>query len=376
MATLRSPFFEIKVEGVDITPWVSAVTVVEDERQADSCSITIPDPRMIYADALFEGTEVEIDMGYAGPNEHALLLRAILTKVEMTYPDSGVPALVLKGEDRSIVMGFEERNHVWRNTTITGVVREIGLRNGFDPAHVNAQLTPDPRVVRPLHQDGKSDLAFLQELAEEHHARCFVELDELGAEVLHFIPERRAVTLRRPDRLVLRYRSGPESNLISFSPAFDATYIDRRKQLADLDERGNPVRSEKLPEPPPTDVVWALDPTALARASAVDNALIQALYTAGSRKKLELQAELAAARLVVGEVAADQAEISDKDDSLESRRLGQTASGATFGNIWLRAKTSVTLEGVASRFAGEWYVASVTHRIDGGGYRTDFKAVR
>jgi phage protein D len=273
-------------------------------------------------------------------------------------------------------MGLQEQNKVWRNTTITGIVREIGLVNGFDPAHVNAQLAPDPPVLRPLHQDGKTDLAFLQELAEEHHARCFVELDELGQEVLHFIPERRAVTLRRPDQLLLRYRSGPESNLLSFSPAFDATDIDRRRALAGLDERGNPVRSEKRPEPPQADVVWALDPLATARANPVDLALINTLYTAGSRKKLELHSKLAAARVVVGAVAADQAEISDKDDSLESRRLGQSANGTTFGNIWLRAKTRVTIQGVASRFAGDWYVASATHRIDGGGYRTDFKVVR
>ena len=53
-----------------------------------------------------------------------------------------------------------------------------------------------------------------------------------------------------------------------------------------------------------------------------------------------------------------------------------SASGSTFGNIWLRAKSNVQIEGVSERFRGEWYVSSVTHKIDDSGYKTDFKCVR
>ena len=38
--------------------------MVEDDRQADSVSITIPDPRMVFADALMEGCQVQADLGY------------------------------------------------------------------------------------------------------------------------------------------------------------------------------------------------------------------------------------------------------------------------------------------------------------------------
>jgi phage protein D len=83
---IRVPFYEIKLEGEDITPWVQSVTIVEDDRQADNVTITIPDPRMIYTDGLFEGSTVEVDMGYAEPNQHALMLRATITKIEMVCP--------------------------------------------------------------------------------------------------------------------------------------------------------------------------------------------------------------------------------------------------------------------------------------------------
>lgn len=375
MAIVRAPFFEVKMEGQDITPWISSVTVVEDEKQADNCAITISDPRMIYADALFEGTTVEVDLGYAGADQHALMIRAIITKVEMTYPDSGVPAITLKGEDMSILMGLVEKKKVWKNKKVSDVVKEIVKAYGFDDAHVKAEPDPDPKLTKPINQDGKTDLAFLQELAQKYHARCFVELDENGEEVLYFIPERRAVTLNRPDKLILRYRMGPESNLMSFSPAFDSSYIDRKKQIADVDKKGKAIKSEDKPVPA-AEVVWDLEDAALARASQADKDKIRALYDAGSQKKKDLQDKLTATKVIVGVVAAEQSEIEESNDSLESRRLGQTASGTTFGNIWLRAKTNVRIEGVNSRFVGDWYVSSVTHKVDNNGYRTDFKAVR
>jgi hypothetical protein len=42
----------------------------------------------------------------------------------------------------------------------------------------------------------------------------------------------------------------------------------------------------------------------------------------------------------------------------------------------MRAKCNVSIAGVHERFAGDWYVSSVTHTIDTSGYKTDFKAVR
>jgi phage protein D len=376
---VRTPFYHIKMgdkrvgqEGVDITPWVSAVTVVEDDRQADNVAITIPDPRMLYADALFEGSLVEVDMGYAEPNQHALMLRAIITKVELSYPENGVPTLSLKGEDKSILMGLVEKKKLWRDRKITDIAREVGRSHGF--TQVEARLDPDPVIRTPINQDGKTDLAFLQELAETYHAKCFVELDEQGEEVLYFLPERRIVTLRRPDRLVLRYRLGPNSNLISFSPSFDSSYIDRLKEINDVDAQGNTIASQ---EKPPTEIViWELEEARVAQANRRDAAKIRDLYEKGAASKRELQRQLTARRATVGRVARDQAELEATNDALEGRRLGMTATGSTFGNIWLRAKSNITIAGVSERFNGEWYVSNVTHKIDSSGYKSDFKCVR
>src|SRR5947207_2010207 len=105
----RTPYYQVWIGdenvskvGEDITSWVTAVSLVEDDRQADNVSITIADPRMIYADALFEGSWVEVDIGYIEASQHALMLRALITKVEMSCPENGSPTLTLKGEDRSI----------------------------------------------------------------------------------------------------------------------------------------------------------------------------------------------------------------------------------------------------------------------------------
>jgi phage protein D len=368
----RTPFFEIRVEsGIDITPWVSSVTVVEDDRQADNCTITIPDPRMIYSDGLIEGSIAEIDLGYAEPRQHALMLRATITKVEESYSEGGVPTLTLKGEDGSIMMGLVEHRRRWHDRTVTSVVREIAQQYFH---RIEASLNPDPLLERPVNQDGKTDLAFLQDLAKTYHAKCFVELDEQGEEVLYFIPERRVVTVRRPDRIVLRYRTGPTSNLISFSPAFDSSYIDRLREIHDVDHHGNQVATQ---DREPTEIeFWNLDPVLLAKANDDDSTKINTLYRLGTARKTDLQRQLAARRATSGHVAVSQSDLESTNDSLESHRMGMTATGTTFGNIWLRAKSRATFVGVNSRFAGDWYVSSVTHRIDTNGFKTEFKCVR
>ncbi|HJQ24880.1 MAG TPA: hypothetical protein VKA60_13260 [Blastocatellia bacterium] len=376
----RTPYYQVKIgdenvskTGEDITSWVTAVSLTEDDRQADNVSITIGDPRMIYADALFEGSWVEVDIGYIEASQHALMLRALITKVEMSCPENGSPTLTLKGEDRSILMGLKEENKRWRDMKVTDIVKHIAGNHGFK--RVEAHLDNDPMIAsKPIHQDGKTDLAFLQDTAKKYHAKCFVELDEQGVEILYFIPERRIVRLRRPEKLVLRYRMGANSNLISFSPTFDSSYIDRLKELADIDGQGKKIQNQEKEQ---TEIaLWVLDPARVAQANPRDQVKIRKLYEQGVAQKLLLQAKLRARRKTVGEVSPDQAEMEAVNDLLEALHLGMSGSGTTFGNIWLRAKSHVFIDGVSERFKGEWYVSSVTHKVDSSGYKTDFKCVR
>ncbi len=370
----RTPYFQVILEDQDVSAWVDSVSVVEDDRMADGVSIAISDPRMIYADALFEGSLVEVDMGYAEANQHALMLRAVITKVDVSYPANGVSAVTLKGEDQSILMGLVEKNRLWRNLSVTDIVREIADEYDF-LAGVEARLDPDPPVARrPIHQDGKTDLGFLQDLAKEYHAKCFVELDEGGDEILYFMPERSVTSLRRPDEIVLRYRMGPDSNLVSFSPSFDSNYIDRLKEVNDVDVEGEAIESAEAP--PVEVVIWGLSQDRLAEASPKDRDTIRALYDVGASRKRELQEMFASQRPTVGEVAADQADLDATVDSLEALRLGMSANGSTFGNVWLRAKSRVEIQGVGERFNGDWYVTSATHKIDRSGFKSDFKCVR
>ncbi|MFF0445270.1 phage late control D family protein [Streptomyces sp. NPDC004609] len=369
----RVPFIKVRLEGQDITDWVESVSVTEDDRQADSVSLSLSDPLLVYADGLFEGSSVEVDLGYAEPDQHAMLIRATVTKVEVSYPDSGVPSVSLKGEDRSIHMGLVERKKVWRDRTVTDIVRAVADPYGF--ARVEASLSSDPLISsRPITQDGKTDLAFLQELAKTYHAKCFVELDDEENEVLYFIPERRVVRLRRPDTLVLRYREGPDSNLVTFSPGFDSSYIDRLKETTDIDQQGRQIESQ--PKAPEDIVLWELDEARLSQVREADRVRLRALYEKGAERKREFQRTLSARRVTVGLVVPDKGDLEAANDSLESRRLGMSANGSTVGTIWLRAKSHVIVHGVNDRFNGEWYVSSVTHKVDGGGYKTDFKCVR
>ncbi|GAB3433629.1 phage late control D family protein [Flindersiella endophytica] len=367
----RVPYFSVVIEGQDVTPWVSSVQVVEDDRLTDNVSLTVNDPRMIYADALMEGCRAEIDLGYNEPDQHALLLRALITKVELTYPDNGVPQVKIKGEDKSIEMGIEEQKKLWTNTTVNAIVRKIAEPYRF--AGVVANLDPDPKIVRE-NQDAKTDLALLQDLAKRYQAKCFVELNENDQEVLYFVPDRRILRLNRADKLVLRYRQGVGSNLMSFTPTFDASLIDRQKEVHDLGQGGQRI---KTPPPPPVEVFsWDLASDLASRANRADLDRIDVLFQAGQRAREKLQQSLAKPKLTTGAVAPTQQQLDDTAGALESRRLGMSASGTTVGSIFMRAKCNVSITGVHERFVGDWYVTSVTHTIDASGYKSDFKAVR
>jgi phage protein D len=255
---------------------------------------------------------------------------------------------------------------------VTDIVTKIA--NSYQFKKVQATLANDPVRHRPIHQDGKTDLQFLQDLAKKYHAMCFVELDAQGDEVFYFIPERRLVSLKRPNKIILSYRTGPASNLISFSPAFDSSYIDRKREVNDIDRKGNAVQSRD--SGPTQEVIWKLDPDRVALANARDKDVIKALHKSGADRKKTLAADLHARRKAIGEVVVDQSDTDPDADTFESRRLGMTATGLTMGNIWLRSKTNVFIHGTSERFNGDWYVSRVTNRIDGSGFKTEFKCVR
>ena len=366
-------FLSVTLEGIDITDWVTGASVTEDDRRADQVTVTVADPQLFLADCLIEGSVMEVDLGYAEPDGHALLIRAVVTKVEISYGANGLAQVSLKGTDGSVRMGYEERKKKWKDTTVTAIVREIGERHGF--TDIVARLDPDPVVGnKPLHQDGKTDLAFLQELARKYKAKCFVELNGDNQEALYFIPERDVLAVRRVDRFPLRYRLGPQSNLLNFSAKFDVSFVDRQKTLHDVDDDGNDIA--ETDETPPDVHIWPLDPARLASASPADRGRIEALYIAGTTRKRAFQAQIAARRVTAGEVRRDPVEITRRNAAEPTRTLGQSGSGAVIGTILMRAKSIVTIDGCAERDNGEWYVNSVTHAVGTRGFTTSFNCTR
>jgi hypothetical protein len=61
-------------------------------------------------------------------------------------------------------------------------------------------------------------------------------------------------------------------------------------------------------------------------------------------------------------------------DLLARLNTRQTASGSTIGDPRLRPGIVVRVENVGERLGGLYRLTSVTHTIDGSGYRTGFKA--
>jgi hypothetical protein len=144
--------------------------------------------------------------------------------------------------------------------------------------------------------------------------------------------------------------------------------------MHDIDRQGRPVSSQE--REPPAFELWDLNRARVAQANRRDQTRVTTLYAIGAVQTLGLQSESRSAAIAVGAVAVDQTEYESINVTLESRSQGESSQGRTFGNIWLRAKSIVTLEGLHQRFNGEWYVTNVQHKIDVHGYVTDFKCER
>ena len=300
------------------------------------------------------------------------MLRASITKVELSYPENGVPQLKIKGEDKSIEMGLVEKKKNWTSTTVNAIVKKIAQPYHF--ADVVANL--EPRPACDAREPGRQDRPRLPAGpgAGSTTRSASSSSTRSSEEVLYFIPERRILHLKRADKLVLRYRQGVGSNLMTFCPTFDASYIDRVKEVHDLDQGGQQVNT---PPPPPVDVfIWKLAPDLSSRASRADLDRVDGAVPGRGAGQGEAPAAAGQAQAEDRCSRGHPAAARRQGRSAGVRRLGMSATGTTVGSIWLRAKCNVSITGVHERFAGDWYINSVTHTIDASGYKSDFKAVR
>jgi hypothetical protein len=246
------------------------------------------------------------------------------------------------------------------NAEYTGTLSSILQRIVLSGAArvVPGQIAPSPDrsyTAPPLRQTNRRDWDFIQDLARLENSRAFVEYNE-GASKFYFLPASR---LMNQNLGTLQYNCGL-SRLQEFDYQRTRSAASPRRQAdANDPQTGDPVRQRPapgLPEAPPTP-----DPETLQRLAQTGGAqsYVQA-HVANASTSPESQRPRDRAPGLPD--SAERAEQAGREDP--TRRLGFIGEGRAVGNCHIRAKGVVTIEGIPTWAAGDWYVCQVNHRYE------------
>ncbi|MER5572329.1 phage baseplate assembly protein V [Streptomyces massasporeus] len=332
-----APRFDIRVAGLTMAAELAAhavsLTVETSLDLAGTFSFVLrnPDNRLLDSALLDPGKTVEIRLGYGNDLKPAFL--GEIAAVEPSFPQSGAPTVQVSGYDKSYRMRHAEQEpteYTFMNDSM--VAAQIAVENGLIPV-----VDPTPGLKEKIIQVG-GDMAFLKERAQRYHFDVYVEWDRL-----HF-------QFPRPQTAAHVLEWG--RNLSSFSPRISAQGAAGLQAVRGYNqELAQTIHGLAL--------AADLDPEQLTErlgSSAAD--LVLTLTRKGIRRHVlenPLDAKILAESLLT--------------ELLEGMYEG---TGSCIGIPELTAGRFIEMRGVGKRFSGTYRLRKVTHRIDDGGYTTEF----
>jgi uncharacterized protein len=327
---VRGDVVEVSVhQDVDL-PGMFTVRLIDWD--ADRRRVTWSEP------GLFDpGAPVEVHLGYVGRLQP--LLSGEVTGLELEVDEGRAPMLVVRGYDRRHRLMRGQLTRTFVQLTDSEIAQRIGTERGLA---VEATRTT-PRYDHVL-QHNRTDLDFLTERA----GRIGYEVD-VDDRTLLFRPRRQP----RPPVVVLQRTEG----LLSFLPRL-TTMGQTRGAVVQGWNPADPVQ----PQSQLRAVVGTDDPSAAGGTPAPGTPAPPGALSAGNRTVIRPLADQAeAAALADGLV-----------DSTEPWRV--EGSGVCIGRTDLRAGRAVRIDGLGSRFSGQYAVTAAVHTYDPSrGYRTAFE---
>ena len=372
-------FYQVTIKAgnaveYDLSRDLDSFTIEEDAAKADLLTIQLSDPFKVFSHAFQEGMDVDVDLGRA--DDHSIIFRGRVYKVEASFPEDAVPTLGVKAMDNTMKMGLQKRNRPFADKTLNQIVTEVATPY-FQ--RLDVTLNGDPRFTgNGIRQDEETDLGFLRRLAERYACEMYAEADDLG-ESFRFLA--RSVVMEADPAVTLYHgRCGVPNRLLAFDASGDVSDIQLPRVFAGINEADGIA----------TEVT---ETTVEEVGDAEDDALQENLAEFGKRDPLQaerLAGLMAAASAVqeelrqeLGTAVRETTPTFTTPEELQERRknqfstsqLGMRASGSTPGNKDMHAQQSLRILD-ASRFSGRWFLSQVKHVMNGNGYQTQFECQR
>jgi phage protein D len=363
--------------GYDLSPDLTSLTVEEASGKADQLTLHMSDPFKVYSHALQKGMEVEVDLGRV--DDHSVVFRGMICKVEGDFPKDGVSTLRLLAYDRSAQMGLRKRNRAWTDVSLTDIVNLIG-KEYFLPQDIHVTLKGEPKFSgNGIRQQDETDLCFLLRLAAKYGCEMFAFAGE-HADQLHFEAQHHIMT-QTPEVTLYHGRCGVPNRLISFHATSDVSQIQLPRVLSGITyEKGErlEIRTADIQPVRETDASFFDENLAeLFKREPVKARQLQGLLGAAGSVEQGLREKLGSvAREATPGFATPEALRVRAENQFSTSIHGMRGSGTAAGNHRLHAQAAVRLADIGGGFSKTWYLSQVRHILDSQGYRTEFECQR
>lgn len=339
---------EILVDGVQLRDDVLGLI----ERVLIDCSVHLADMvevcfRDTARDAISRagiriGSTLTVSATRAGDGTQTRLVQAEVTALESEFDEFGTRA-VARGYDHAHRLSRGRRTHSYNDVTDADVVRAVASRARLKVGEVATGGPVHEHVAQLNSTDWEFLLARGRETGHEVavldgalHWRRPARSDDAPAAASDLDP-------REARQLVLG------TNLLRFRPRVTAA-----AQVGEVEVRGwDPQRKQPV----------------IGRAAAATTSATIGLDPAGLARTFAAPPHVAVDRPLSTQAAADTA-ASALAETLASAHA--EASGVALGDPRIVPGSAVAVTGAGTPFDGTYAVTAVRHRIDEGGYRTEF----
>ena len=369
----------INAEGVsyDLSQDLSSFTIEEDSTKPDQITIQVSDPFKVFSHALQEGMEVEVDLGTV--EDHSMVFRGRIHKVEGDFPQEGVPTVRLLAQDRSMLMGLRRRNRSWADVSLSDIVSQIA-EDCFDPRHIAVNLMGDPRFEgNGIRQQDETDLAFLLRLAARYGCEMFVTADEDG-DTLHFEAQYHIMDVE-PEVTLYHGRCGIPNRLLRFQADSDVSNVQLPRVLSGIEyESGErtEVTTASVDEVGETEDRFFDENLAEFGSRYPERAAqLGLLLSTAEAVQQGVREELGSVEREATLAFTTQDDLRVRAENQFSTSIhGMRASGTAIGNHRIHAQVAIEIADVGGRFSGTWYLSQVRHTLNDQGYQTEFQCQR
>lgn len=301
-------------------------------------------------DGLFDvDNTLELSLGYADALEH--MFKGDITGVEASFPSDGIPTMTLVAHDpmHRLTQGTWARGFGPVPDAVIAMI--LAAENRLIPV-IDPAVTATSTVLAAMNryfggagrkQRSQSDLDFLKEIAASYDADFWVEDDTLF--LSRFIPK------EYTPRLTLRWGE----SLLDFSPKVNT--------LGQIEAAAMRFTLREIPLSFTVNVFFDFD------REVVGVKVVPGKDSGKSKSSPTVTTVDQPVTSPVDLVNSALAVVRELREKLNNRLTG---TGSAVGDPRIRAGAIIRIEGLGPDFSGDYRVASASHSIDTGGYRTSF----